>query len=315
MNINRAEILTKSTDEKSITYYINRSRPVLYKSHEPNTTATTDTITLTTASIHGYRVGDTVYVQGCGRPVNIGSGEISTAVTKKSDYTLSFSIPTLTRALSSIAITNPAGKRYRLTVTTSSAHSFNTGDSIKLTAVVGRGTNPPGINGTFSITRQSSTVFYYDVTVANNTKNALISRFGADKGTIPIKPASSKAAYTTPDNSPVLSSPSESSSVGGSVTTFATVSATNTTGSVEFVYMPERVSTGTVTVTSDQLVIDTSQRSVLLNGQGEYARAKLTTTSDWIRLLPGSNNLTVVDNGNAVSTAVVTIKYRSGWLS
>jgi hypothetical protein len=56
-------------------------------------------------------------------------------------------------------------------------------------------------------------------------------------------------------------------------------------------------------------------RSVLLNGQAPYARGKLAAVTDWIKFAPGANAIKVVDAGNAASTAVVALKYRSGWLA
>jgi phage-related protein len=96
---------------------------------------------------------------------------------------------------------------------------------------------------------------------------------------------------------------------------FATIPLTSTTGSGNSLVIEETTSSGTVTGGTDELVIDTSARSVLLNNQAQYARGKLAAVTDWIKLAPGANTLKVVDAGNAASTAVVTLKYRSGWLA
>ena len=72
---------------------------------------------------------------------------------------------------------------------------------------------------------------------------------------------------------------------------------------------------GTYTFGPDILEIDTYNRQTSLNGEYFGARMKLEVYNDWINLVPGENTISFYDNGNANSTAKLTVEYRSGWLA
>jgi hypothetical protein len=72
---------------------------------------------------------------------------------------------------------------------------------------------------------------------------------------------------------------------------------------------------GTYTFGPDILEIDTYNRETSLNGEYYGARMKLEVYNDWVTLSPGENVISFYDNGNANSTAKVTVEYRSGWLA
>ena len=92
-----------------------------------------------------------------------------------------------------------------------------------------------------------------------------------------------------------------------------------TTTSFQFVISSANVSqvsaSGTITYGPDLLEIDTYNRDVFLNGEFTNARLKLEVYNDWIKLQPGANALSFYDNGNANSTAALTVDFRSGWLA
>ena len=71
---------------------------------------------------------------------------------------------------------------------------------------------------------------------------------------------------------------------------------------------------GTVSRDADILEIDTYRQEVALNGLIEGTRSILDTMTDWIHLAPGVNVIRLVDEGNANSTAIMEVYYRSGWL-
>ena len=73
--------------------------------------------------------------------------------------------------------------------------------------------------------------------------------------------------------------------------------------------------TGTYTFGPDILEIDTYNRRTDLNGEYYGARMKLEVYNDWVTLSPGENIISFYDNGNANSTAKLTVEYRSGWLA
>jgi hypothetical protein len=72
---------------------------------------------------------------------------------------------------------------------------------------------------------------------------------------------------------------------------------------------------GTYTFGPDILDIDTYNRETTLNGEYYGARMKLEVYNDWVTLSPGENVISFYDNGNANSTAKLTVEYRSGWLA
>jgi phage-related protein len=312
VNVSATQILSVATDKLSLRYYANRSRPVRYKSYTASNSTSDDIITLTSWSPHGYRANDIVYVAGCGRPVNTTSAEIAVTVLAATTDTISFAVPSFNIGTASMSIAKASGKNYRVTVTTSAAHKFESGDVVRLRTPLRSGRVPVGINGDRSITKINATSYYYDVIPSSSTKTGLIEFFGAETGAVPISNGS-KSSLASFENAPVNAD--GQTSTGGRMISFATIPLTNTTGSGNSEIIEETTSSGTVTGGADQLVINTSAQSVLLNNQAQYARGRLAAVTDWIKLVPGSNTLKVVDAGNAASTAVVTLKYRSGWLA
>lgn len=72
---------------------------------------------------------------------------------------------------------------------------------------------------------------------------------------------------------------------------------------------------GTLTKDADVLEIDTYEHTVALNGETLGARSIIDTLADWIKLDPGLNNISFIDEGNANSTALLRVYYRSGWIA
>ena len=71
---------------------------------------------------------------------------------------------------------------------------------------------------------------------------------------------------------------------------------------------------GTATKEADVLEIDTYDHEVALNGSVSGTRSIIDTLADWIKLAPGENIISFVDEGNANSTALLRVYYRSGWI-
>ena len=74
------------------------------------------------------------------------------------------------------------------------------------------------------------------------------------------------------------------------------------------------VATGTITFGPDILEVDTREHEVSLNGDAIGKRGLIDVLSEWILLAPGDNLISFYDDGNANSTAVLDIYYRSAWL-
>jgi hypothetical protein len=74
------------------------------------------------------------------------------------------------------------------------------------------------------------------------------------------------------------------------------------------------VATGTVTFGPDILEVDTREHEVSLNGDAIGKRGLIDVLSEWILLAPGQNIFSFYDDGQANSTAVLAVYYRSAWL-
>ena len=62
------------------------------------------------------------------------------------------------------------------------------------------------------------------------------------------------------------------------------------------------------------LEIDTYDHTIALDGITTGNRSLCDTLMDWIKLDPGANQIELVDEGNANSTATMRVFYRSGWI-
>lgn len=77
----------------------------------------------------------------------------------------------------------------------------------------------------------------------------------------------------------------------------------------------EVASSGAVSRDADFMEIDTYSKEVAVNGETLGARVKVDTLTDWLTLAPGNNSILFEDEGDANSTASLTIYYRSGWIA
>ena len=117
----------------------------------------------------------------------------------------------------------------------------------------------------------------------------------------------------------------------GDIVTIANVTTSGRTGLNEAARTITGITSTTITYTSansgtlaslatdgdigldsaDTLVVDTYNKSVLLNGSATNARSYVDALVDWIVLQPGNNTITFTDSGG---TTDMTVKYRPGWI-
>ena len=71
---------------------------------------------------------------------------------------------------------------------------------------------------------------------------------------------------------------------------------------------------GTLSYGPDILEVDTRDHEVALNGDAVGKRSLIDVLAEWTLLAPGNNLLSFVDDGDATSSAVLTVYYRSAWL-
>jgi hypothetical protein len=161
--------------------------------------------------------------------------------------------------------------------------------------------------------------------IVNTTTDEAITIVGSLRGvttkTVNTKAISNSLATigTTAAHGLVIGDSITISGMGSPYDGVQIIDGVPTTTSFQFVISSANVSqvaaTGTVTYGPDLLEIDTYNRDVFLNGEFTNARLKLEVYNDWIKLQPGANALSFYDNGNANSTAALTIDFRSGWLA
>jgi hypothetical protein len=161
--------------------------------------------------------------------------------------------------------------------------------------------------------------------IVNTTTNEAITIVGSLRGlttkTVNTKAISNSLATigTTAAHGLVIGDSITISGMGAPYDGVQIIDGVPTTTSFQFVISSANVSqvsaSGTITYGPDLLEIDTYNRDVFLNGEFTNARLKLEVYNDWIKLQPGANALSFYDNGNANSTAALTVDFRSGWLA
>jgi phage-related protein len=65
---------------------------------------------------------------------------------------------------------------------------------------------------------------------------------------------------------------------------------------------------------NDILEIDTRDHEVALNGDAVGKRSLIDVLAEWTLLAPGANVFSFYDDGDATSSASLTVYYRSAWL-
>jgi hypothetical protein len=104
------------------------------------------------------------------------------------------------------------------------------------------------------------------------------------------------------------------STFNGTFTILTVPTATTLTYAKTATNVVSAVATGTITFGPDILEVDTRDHEVSLNGDAIGKRGLIDVLSEWILLAPGDNLISFYDDGNANSTAVLDIYYRSAWL-
>ncbi len=85
------------------------------------------------------------------------------------------------------------------------------------------------------------------------------------------------------------------------------VTITNTT-------LNERIQLKTPSITGDTIIIDTEHKIVTMNGQNSINSLQVSEIRrDWLRLVPGMNELTFTSNEGSLGVLDVTVSYRTRW--
>lgn len=300
------EILTTPTST-TFTYNHTRGRELTYRS------LLADTVTLTTATPHGYATGTSVIIAGLGKPF-----DGTKTVTAKNDYQFTYAAATK-KTPSTVAWTfsgTVGGKcYYTVTLTFGSAHGFLKGDPITVAAMYNSdGVKPPILNANYTVSTVPTTTTLTFRATPSTTSAAGLKAFTKTVSSYNTTLAA-RALRASQSAVRLADRPERATGAGVFVRATANIS-TSLAGTAQFVGIVPTTVSSTFTHGPDVLIIDSSDRSVTLNGSNPGARAALTAASDWIYLQAGSNSITFRDDGKTSGqTGTLRVEHRSGWLS
>jgi hypothetical protein len=272
-------------------------------------------VTLFTAGNHGYLEGESVTVTGLGSPFNGTFTILSVPSTNSFTYSVNSANVAYTFG---VGIINRNRVGTLTTITTETAHNLSSNQYVLIS---GMDSAAAILNGNYIINVTSPTTFTYNtsssgdieaaVTSANNVK--VVGGFSSISRN--IASASSTGSVTVGGSLPFTAvngfaqvSPDILSSSGG-----ALESAGVSIKTANIPFTPGIIG-GSVDFGPDILEINTLTRDVALNGSFDNARAKLDVLTEFFFLEPGENEIEFLDERNTVSTSLLKLFYRSGWL-
>jgi len=271
--------------------------------------------TMFTAGNHGFLEGESVTITNQGAPFNGTFTILSVPSTNSFSYAVTSSNINYTFG---IGIINRNRVGTLTTITTDVPHNLSNNQYVIISGMDSAGAL---LNGNYQITVTSSTTFTYNtltsgdieaaVVSANNVKviggfaaiprtilSASVSGSATVGGSLPFS-AVSGFAQVPPD---ILSPSNGAIDSGGIAIKTADIAFTPGLSGAFSDFGP------------DILEVNTLTRDVALNGSFDGARGKLDVLTDFFFLEPGDNQLEFLDENNTVSTALLKVFYRSGWL-
>ena len=265
---------------------------------------------------HNFIVGETITVSGLNPTFNGTYTVLDIPVSNviRLDGT---GKPTLGLSSTSPTISLNARTGNTATITSTSAHSFSNGQYVKVVGV------DPSLLGTFIVTVTGATTFTY-TTVGSGVVASAAPPAGLGAVAISANVTRSRSVASTLDAGearvsggiPFASYTSGSATVNGNIVNpdGSEIEASGVAVKKSNISFTPGLSGGLVDFGPDILEVDTLTRDVALNGNYEGARAKLDVLTDFFFLQPGANEIEFADDKNSVSTGLLKIFYRSGWL-
>jgi len=266
---------------------------------------------------HNFIVGESVTVSGLGSNYN-GSYTI--------EETPQFNVIRLSGvgkpAIDSSIVSPPISLRARtantVTITTSVAHNLSNGQYAR---VVGLET---ALNGTWIVSVTSSTTFTYTTPSSGTIASSAPSGSAGSAYILGANITRSRSVSSTADvgearvsgGLPFASYASGSATINGNIVNSdgTEVEASGIAVKKANIAFTPGLTGALVDFGPDILEVDTLTRDVALNGNYEGARAKLDVLTDFFFLQPGANEIEFADDKNSVSTGLLKVFYRSGWL-
>jgi DNA/RNA endonuclease YhcR with UshA esterase domain len=225
--------------------------------------------------------------------------------------------PTLGPSATSPSISLNARTGNTATITTSSAHNFVNNQYVRVVGV------EAALIGTFIVTVTSPTTFTY-TTVGSGTIASAAPTGGPGAIAIGVNVTRSRSVVSTADAGearvsgglPFASYTAGSATINGNIVNSdgSEVEASGIAVKKANIPFTPGLIGALADFGPDVLEVDTLTRDVALNGNYEGARAKLDVLTEFFFLQPGANEIEFADDKNSVSTGLLKVFYRSGWL-
>jgi hypothetical protein len=263
---------------------------------------------------HNFIVGETVTVSGLGASYN-GSYTILD--------TPQFNVIRLDGAgkpaIDASIVNPPISLRARadstVTITTSVAHNLTNGQYVKVVGL------EAALNGTWIISVTGSTTFTYTTASSGTIASAAPSGSASISGANVTRSRSVASAADVGEarvggGLPFASYTSGSATINGNIVNGdgSEVEASGIAVKKADIPFTPGITGALVDFGPDILEVDTLTRDVALNGSYEGARAKLDVLTEFFFLQPGANEIEFADDKNSVSSGLLKVFYRSGWL-
>jgi hypothetical protein len=263
---------------------------------------------------HNFIVGETVTVSGLGASYN-GSYTILD--------TPQFNVIRLDGAgkpaIDASIVNPPISLRARadstVTITTSVAHNLTNGQYVKVVGL------EAALNGTWIVSVTGSTTFTYTTASSGTIASAAPSGSASISGANVTRSRSVASAADVGEarvggGLPFASYASGSATINGNIVNAdgSEVEASGIAVKKADIPFTPGITGALVDFGPDILEVDTLTRDVALNGSYEGARAKLDVLTEFFFLQPGANEIEFADDKNSVSSGLLKVFYRSGWL-
>lgn len=263
---------------------------------------------------HNFIIGETVTVSGLGSNYNGSYTVLDTP-----QYNVIRLNGSGKPAIDASIVTPPISLRARaantVTITTSAAHNLANG---QYATVAGLET---ALNGTWVVSVTGSTTFTYTTPSAGTIASSAPSGSASVSGSNVTR---SRSVASTADvgearvngGLPFASYTSGSATINGDIKNAdgSEVEASGIAVKKANIAFTPGITGALVDFGPDVLEVDTLTRDVALNGSYDGARAKLDVLTEFFFLQPGANEIEFADDKNSVSTGLLKVFYRSGWL-
>jgi len=263
---------------------------------------------------HSFIVGESVVVSGLGSDYN---GTYTVLDTPQFNVIRLNGVgkPATTPNMLNPLISLRARTGNIVTITTSTPHNLVNGQYVRVNL------SDAGLGGTWVATVTGTNTFTYTTPTSGNIASAAP---GAGIGIAGVKVTRLRSVASTVDAGearvggglPFTSYTSGTASIGGNIANSdgSELEASGIAVKKANIPFTPGLTGALADFGPDVLEVDTLTRDVALNGNYEGARAKLDVLTDFFFLQPGNNEIEFADDKNSVSTGLLKVFYRSGWL-